>query len=171
MSDVHEPSDEPQAPAPPPPAQPYVPPASYPPPPPAGGPQPGYPEPAYGPVGPQPMTPSDERLWAMLSHLGGLLLGFIAPLIVMLVFGERSPFVRRHAVESLNFQISLLIYSLVGGVLAFLFVLMTVGLGMLVVLPLALALAVAVLALIIIATVKAGNGEDYRYPFTIRFVS
>jgi len=133
------------------------------------------------PSGPIPGQPretltQDDKTWALISHIGTLVsayiaLGFLAPLVVMLVKGESSSFARRHAVESLNFQISLLIYSLVGGVLAFLFVLMTVGLGMLVVLPLALALAVAVLALIIIATVKAGNGEDYRYPFTIRFVS
>ena len=135
-----------------------------------------YGNPSQDPGQPRETLTQDDKTWALISHIGTLVsayiaLGFLAPLVVMLVKGESSPFARRHAVESLNFQISLLIYSLVGGVLAFLFVLMTVGLGMLVVLPLALALAVAVLALIIIATVKAGNGEDYRYPFTIRFVS
>ena len=88
----------------------------------------------------------------------------------MLLKGESSPFVRRHAVESLNFQISLLIYSVVLGIVAAVLVIVTVGLALLVVLPVGLLLALVVLALIIIATFKASNGEDYRYPFTIRLV-
>ena len=129
------------------------------------------------PYGQPPETLSqDEKTWALVSHVGSLVaayiaLGFLAPLLVMLVKGDSSPFVRRHAVESLNFQISLLIYALVGTVLAFIFTVMTVGLGLLVVLPVALVLAVVALALIIMATVKASQGEDYRYPLTIRFVS
>ena len=118
----------------------------------------------------------EEKNWALVSHIGSLVaayiaLGFLAPLLVLLLKGDSSPFVRRHAVESLNFQISLLIYALVGTVLAFIFTVMTVGLGLLVVLPVALVLAVVALALIIMATVKASQGEDYRYPLTIRFVS
>lgn len=130
------------------------------------------------PYGPPP-TPAagsqDERTWALLSHIGSLVtawfaFGFLAPLVVMLVKGD-SPFVRRHAVESLNFQISMLIYSIVGVVLGFLVVLLTLGIGLLVVVPIAAVWALAVLVVILIATVRAGNGEDYRYPLTIRFIS
>jgi uncharacterized protein len=104
----------------------------------------------------------DEKTWALVAHIGSLVaayiaLGFLAPLLVMLVKGDSSTFVRRHAVA--------------GTVLAFLFTVMTVGLGILVVLPVALVLAVVALALIIMATVKASQGEDYRYPLTIRFIS
>ena len=129
------------------------------------------------PYGQPPETlTQDERTWALVAQIGTLVaayvaLGFLAPLIVLLVKGDSSPFVRRHAVESLNFQISLLIYSVVGAVLGFLFALFTAGLGLIVLVPLVIVLAVVVLALIIIATVKAGNGEDYRYPLTLRFVS
>jgi len=82
------------------------------------------------------------------------------------VFRYRSDFVRRHAVESLNFQISLLIYSAVAAVLIF----VTFGLGVLIVVPLVAIGAVVALVVIILATVAASGGNDYRYPLTIRFV-
>lgn len=130
------------------------------------GPQPGQ---QPGGVG------QEDRNWALASHIGALVsawfaFGFLAPLVVMLVKSD-SPFVRRHAVESLNFQISLLIYTVVGGVIGFLVVVVTFGVGALVVIPLVLLLALAALWCVILATIRASNGEDYRYPLTIRFVS
>ena len=68
---------------------------------------------------------------------------------------------RRHAVESLNFQIATLIYAAVSAVL----VLVVVGLFML------LALAVFYVVVVVLATVKAASGEEYRYPLTLRLVS
>lgn len=113
-----------------------------------------------------------DRNWAAASHWGTLVaawlaMGFLAPLIIMLTVGQQSPFVRRHAVESLNFQISLLIY----GAAAVLFSIVTIGIGLLVVIPLAAVFLVAALVFLIQASIKATNGEDYRYPFTLRFVS
>ena len=117
----------------------------------------------------------EERTWALAAHIGSLLaayvaLGFLAPLIVMLLKGESSPFVRRHAVESLNFQVSLLIYAFVGLVLGFFIVIGSLGVGALVVVPAAFVLAAVVLVLIVVATVRASNGEDFRYPLTLRFI-
>lgn len=117
-----------------------------------GGPTPG--PPAGG------MAPSDERTWAMLAHLGGIVLGFIAPLVVLLVQGEKSQFVRRASIESLNFQITLVIAYVVCGVL----VLLLVGLLLL---PIVFVVS---LVLMIVAGVKANGGEEYRYPVTVRFV-
>jgi uncharacterized Tic20 family protein len=120
-----------------------------------------------------PATPGpEERNWALASHVGTLVaaavaLAFLAPLIVMLVKGKDSPFVRRHSVESLNFQISCYIY----GAAAMLIVLLTLGLGAIVIVPVGLVAAVAYLVLIVMATIKAANGEEYRYPLTIRLVS
>jgi uncharacterized Tic20 family protein len=137
------------------------PPPGAPPPPPAGAPQPGY--------GGAPT--SEERNWALAAHVGTFVaawfaMGFIAPLVVMLVKGNDSVFVRRHAVESLNFQITLLIYIVVG----FVITLVTFGLGALVVLPVAIVVAVFALVVIILATVRAANGEQYRYPLCLRLV-
>ena len=107
------------------------------------------------------MRPDDEKLWAVGAHLGPLLLGFIAPLIVWLVFRERSAFLDRTAKEALNMQLSYLIYFLVAGFS----LILLVGL---VLLP---AVGIAWLVLMIVATVKVANFEDYRYPAIIRFIS
>lgn len=142
------------------------------------GPPPGYgygQQPPAGHGGPGGPVSQDDKTWALIAHLGSLVaawvaLGFIAPLLVMLVKGD-SPYVRRHAVESLNFQISLLIYSIVAVVVGAIFVVMTFGLGALIVVPLYLVALLVVLILVIKATMRASNGEDYRYPFTLRLVS
>jgi uncharacterized Tic20 family protein len=110
----------------------------------------------------QPMNPSDERLWATLIHLGGIILYFLAPLIGLLVLGPRGPFIRAHAVEALNFQISLLIYSI-----GLIFVtILTLGIGGLLYIP----LGILALVFMIMAAVAANKGEFYKYPLTITFV-
>ena len=110
--------------------------------------------------GQQPMSDSDARLWAMLGQLGGIILGFIAPLIVMLVFGPRNAFVKKESTEALNFQITVLIGYIVS------FVLMFIVIGIF------LFLAVWILSIIfcVIAAVKNNQGIEYRYPINIRFV-
>jgi uncharacterized protein len=118
-----------------------------------------------------PLSGSEERTWAMVAHIGVLIaawlaMGFLCPLVIWLVFRDRSDFVRRHAMESLNFQISLLIYSALSAVLIFI----TFGLGVLIVVPLVVIGAIAALVVIILATVAASGGNDYRYPLTIRFI-
>ncbi len=137
---------------------------TYPPPPP---PPPGE----YGELS----TTSEDRTWAMAAHLGALVtawfaLGLLAPLAVLLVQGNKSEFVRRHATESLNFQISLLIYSLVGTVLVFVIAVLTVGLGLFVVVPVIIVVAVLVLVVMIMAGVAGNRGDDFRYPLNIRII-
>ena len=114
---------------------------------------------------------STERNWAMAAHLGAFVaayvaLGLLAPLLVLLVKGGESPFVRRHSVESLNFQITTLIYA----VIAFVLVLITFGVGLLVIVPVAIAWVVFYLVVVIMAGVRAAAGGEYRYPLTWRFV-
>ena len=117
------------------------------------------------------MSQSEERNWAMGAHVGALVaawiaMGFLAPLVVLLTNGEKSAFVKRHATESLNFQISLLIYLMVG----FLVAIFTLGIGLIVVVPVALVIGVLALVTIIMATMAASRGEDYRYPLCIRII-
>ena len=111
-------------------------------------------------TGPQPMSDSDARLWAMLGQLSGILLGFIGPLIVMLVFGPRNAFVKKESTEALNFQITVLIGYLIG------FVLTLVIIGIFVI----IAVGIASLIFIIIAAIKNNQGVEYRYPVCIRVV-
>ena len=129
-----------------------APPPQMPPPP---GPPPGMPRRA------PPMREEDEKLWAIGAHLGPILIGVFAPLIVWLVFKDRSAFLDRQGKEALNMRISYLIYVLVAG----LSLLVVIGV---VLLPL---VGIAWLVLMIIASVKAANYEDYRYPAIFRLVS
>lgn len=110
-------------------------------------------------------------MWGMIAHVGvfaaaWFAMGFLCPLVVWLVYRDRSEFVRRHALESLNFQLSLLIYTVVAVVL----IMITFGLGVLIVVPLVLIGAVAAVVVIILATIAASNGREYRYPLCLRLV-
>lgn len=119
----------------------------------------------YGNPAPSSMTPADERTWAMLAHLGSFVaayiaLGLVAPLIVLLVKGNESAYVRAHSVESLNFQITALIAALVS--IPFVFIL--IGIPMLIV------IGVLYLIWVIQASIAANRGEYYRYPVNWRIV-
>lgn len=111
-------------------------------------------------------TTAEQRNWAMASHLGCLLaawvaLGLLAPLTVLLVKGAEPGFVRSHAMESLNFQINALVYTVIFGLLIF----VVIGL---VLLPL---YGAFYLVCVVIASYRASHGEAYRYPMTIRVIS
>jgi uncharacterized Tic20 family protein len=108
----------------------------------------------------------DERMWGMLCHLSALA-GFIipfgnllGPLIIYLIKKEDYLFVNDQGKESLNFQISVFIYGIISGIL----VLLLVGVLLL------FALGIFALIFVIIASIKANEGEHYRYPMTIRFL-
>lgn len=123
-------------------------------------PPPGPPQ-HYPGAAPQPMNPSDEKLWAILIHLGGLFVSFFVPLVGYLVLRDRGPFVRAHAATALNFQLTLLIAYVVG------FVLIFVVIGFFVI----LAAWICAVVFGIIAAIKASQGEWYTYPMAIKFVS
>nr|WP_243695409.1 DUF4870 domain-containing protein [Agromyces protaetiae] len=107
------------------------------------------------------MSPSDEKLWATLIHVGGILFGILPSLIGYLVLKDRGPFIRAHTATALNFQITLLIAYVVGGLLS----LIIIGFFVL--------LAAWVLSIVfgIIAAMKANQGQPYTYPLSIKFVS
>ncbi|GAA1923316.1 DUF4870 domain-containing protein [Microbacterium aoyamense] len=122
-------------------------------------PPPYYPPPYGG--GPQPLSPSDEKLWATLINLGGLLFGFLAPLIGYLVLKDRGPFVRAHAATALNFQLTLIIAYIAGFILTFIVI------GIFVI----IAAYVLNIVFCIVAAVKANQGQWYTYPMSIPFAS
>lgn len=145
----------------------------------------------------------ESRNWAMFCHLAAfawLLLTFIGlpvpflianiigPLIVWLIKKNESEFINAHGKESINFQISLTLYSLglvilIGGFI-FLLVLGGVigeneagiaailigGVGILFLILLSILVGIAQIAFVIFAAIKANRGEMYRYPLTIRFL-
>src|SRR5438045_435368 len=120
------------------------------------------------PSTPSPSTSSDVRTWCVLCHASALLglffhfLGHIlGPLIVWLLKRGDSPEIDAYGKESLNFQISMLIYDAVAAILC----IVLIGI------PILIGLWRLNTVLVIIASVKAGQGQFYRYPFTIRFIS
>ncbi len=137
-------------------------------PPPANQPQPGYPAPQYGaqpysaqpPPGQQPMSPSDERLWATLSHISIPFFTFIGPLIVYLVFKDRSAYLKDQGAEALNFSILYSIVYLIGAIT-------TAFIIGLVILPVAF---IGALVLCIMAAIAANKGDLYRYPVNWRLI-
>ncbi|WP_338866703.1 DUF4870 domain-containing protein [Myxococcus stipitatus] len=111
------------------------------------------------------MVSQDDKTMGLVAHIGTILgnfvgLGFAVPLVLMLTKGKESSFVRAHAVESLNFQITCFIAAIIAVATSCL------GIGVL------LGLAVGVLALVfpILGGLKANEGQTYKYPFAIRLV-
>jgi len=119
------------------------------------------------PPPPAPATSADIRTWCVLCHAAALLglffhfLGhLLGPLIVWLVKRGDSPEVDAHGKESLNFQISMLIYDAIAAILC----IVLIGI------PILIALWVLNTVLVIIASIQASEGKFYRYPLTIRLI-
>lgn len=104
----------------------------------------------------------DDRTIALLTHLSGILLSFVVPLVVWLIHKDKPEkgFIIDQSKEALNFQITLLFGYIIGVVLA---VILIGGL-------LNMLLWVACIVFSIIAGLAANKGERYRYPFAIRLV-
>ena len=136
-----------------------------------------FPEPEYL----EGATPTPhERMLALVAHLGGLLLSFVPPAILMVTQRGKSAFVVRHAREAVNFHITLWFHALlvflpatgVGAALyltgtrapiAFLF-------GSLVALVLSIPMVIFEVLYIVRACLAAGKGQEFRYPLTIRLI-
>jgi uncharacterized Tic20 family protein len=110
------------------------------------------------------MDVKEERNWALFSHLGALILTFIAPLVIWLTQKDKSSFVEEHAREALNFQISLLIYS------AALFLVGMTFIGLVIAVPGIFAISVMNIIFIIMGAIKASKGEGYQYPLNLRLI-
>jgi uncharacterized Tic20 family protein len=121
-------------------------------------------------VAPQPLSQSDERLWATLIHVGGILIGFISPLIGYLVLKDRSSFVREHSRTALNFQITMGIAHVANIVLGFILGIVTLGLWFFVQTLITFAIWIVTIIFSIIAAMAANKGEMYRYPIAIQFI-
>ncbi len=102
-------------------------------------------------------TDKDAQLWGMFCHLAGLggivipvIGGIIGSLVIWLIKKDQYPFVDEQGKEAVNFQITLCIYLVGGGII-------TAGL-------LVPVIGILGLILLIMATIKAKEGQHYRYP-------
>lgn len=122
-----------------------------------------------------PLTQAEDKQWASFAHFGGALgaflgagtAGWIAPLIIYLVYKDRGPFTRQESKEALNFQLTITIYVVGLYILGTILALVLIGF-----LLYPLAWIVGILGVIfgIIGGVKVNNGEAYRYFHAIRMV-
>ena len=106
-------------------------------------------------------TETTLAMWCHLGTFGGILIpfaNFLIPFLIWLIKKDEYPLVDDQGKESLNFQISLAVYSLI----SFLLVFVVVGIVLLIVVMLFAVVQV------IKASISASNGEKYRYPLCIR---
>ncbi|WP_377643329.1 DUF4870 domain-containing protein [Oryzobacter terrae] len=128
--------------------------------------------PAYVPPQQPPLNPNEERTWGMLSHvvggaamvLSGGFLGFVGSLVIYLMYKDRGPFVRAHAANSLNVQITAAIGFLVGWLLTITII------GAIIGIPILIAVFIWAVVVHIIGAVKANNGEWWTPPMTPSFI-
>jgi uncharacterized protein len=108
-----------------------------------------------------------SRQWAMILHfslLAGLIVplaGFVAPIIIWQVKKAELPALDIHGKIVLNWLISSLIYAVIS------LILIVVLIGI----PLLILLGVLSVVFPIIGGIKANNGEEWKYPLSIRFLN
>ncbi len=155
----------------------------------------GYPDPPRGPAsgpgagqgaGGDPWQPRPagevrmngtlawERNYMLAVHLSMIasvmMLPVVPGLVLWLIKKEESPFINQQAREVLNAQISWLIYGICFVILAFLFIITTMGLAMLLIIPLSLGLTIVPIVHCAQGAMAANRGESFAYPMILRLV-
>ncbi len=110
----------------------------------------------------QGTTPAqEEKIWSMICHIGPLLgLAFLPPLIIFLLKRDESPFIKTHAAEALNLQITIMILAL------------TAAITSIIIIPVILVSLYGVLAMVatILGGVKAYEGRFMGMPLNLRII-
>lgn len=119
--------------------------------------------PAVPPAAGGPTPNEEEKNLAMLSHAGGILTGFIIPLIVWKLKGKDSPFVEEHAKEAMNFELTLMLGDFVA---LLVMIAISPGFGLLLWAP----VLIARLGLGIMGTMAALQGQPFRYVVNARLI-
>jgi uncharacterized Tic20 family protein len=109
---------------------------------------------------PAAMSPEDQRLWATLVHVGGIIAAPWASLVGYLVLRDRGGFIRAHTASALNFNIT----AIIGVVAGYILSLVIIGIFVL------FAVAIVFVIFSILAAVAAHQGQPYKYPLAIEFV-
>lgn len=109
----------------------------------------------------------DERTWAAAAHIAAYSAiplpwfgAIVGPLVVWLIQRPKSPFIDAAGKEAINFNITWSIWFAIS------FVLWLIGIGIII----SAILGVMWLILVGLAAYRTSNGQQYRYPLTIRFL-
>lgn len=120
-----------------------------------------------------PLSPENERTWAMLAHLSVLVnlftgfLGGIFAIVVYFIYKDRSRYVAYHAMQSFLFQV---ITWLGAGLVSAFFITIGTVFGIFIIPLLCLVPGFLILLAIpasliygIVGAVQVNNGEDFKY--------
>ena len=121
------------------------------------------------------MSDPDRKNWAMAAHLSALIAfigvpSLIGPLVVWLMKKDSDAYIAAHSAHALNFNISVLIYTIVGSIAVGIIGILTLGIGFLLAIPVVIVALVIWLVLVIQGGLAASRGEQFRYPLTIDLV-
>jgi hypothetical protein len=124
---------------------------------------------------PSPMSDADRKNWAMAAHISAFVIfigvpSLVGPLVVWLIKKDTDAYIAAHSVHALNFNISVLIYTIVGSIAVGIIGLLTLGIGFLLAIPVVIVAFIVWLVLVIQGGLAASRGEQFRYPLTIDFV-
>ena len=114
------------------------------------------------PPPPSGAAPQEDRTIALITHLSGIIAGFIVPLIIWLINKDKpeKSWLTDQSKEALNFQITLLIVYVIGMVLTVILIGALIN----------FAAWIACIVFSIIGGLAANKGEAYRYPFALRLI-
>jgi uncharacterized Tic20 family protein len=109
-------------------------------------------------------------MWCHLSALAGFVVPFgnvIGPLLVWQIKKNEIPSVEIHGKAALNFQLTVMIAALVGVAAAFALAFFCIGFLLI---PVVIAISLCGTIFAIIAGIKANEGKDYQYPYSLKLV-
>jgi len=108
-----------------------------------------------------------EKDWAMFCHLSALAMiifppfgGVIGPLICWISRRAESQWIDKNGKSSMNFQLSILLYGMLTIPLCFI----------LIGIPIIVFLAIFNLVCVVVASIKASQGDVFKYPLSIPFI-
>jgi uncharacterized protein len=136
----------------------------------------------YAPAQARPTAfdPSSSKTWAVLAHLP--FLNIILPVLAYALHGDKDPYVKHHAAEALNWQITMFIVQMIGMVIVFSTVFNNFGSGFgqtgtpfgsggfFSIWLLFMGIGVFNIVMGVIAMIAASKHKLFRYPVSIRIV-
>ena len=122
------------------------------------------------------MITQNDKNYSSITHLSGFagwLFPFgniIAPLVLWAAKKNESTYIDAHGKSAVNFQLSILVYCFLLAILIVPIAILTLGLGLIAIVLGIIPAIILKFILIISASIRANNGEECHYPFTINFI-
>jgi transcriptional regulator with XRE-family HTH domain len=119
---------------------------------------------------------SNDSFWLAILHFSGILLLIVPSVIIWTLKKDKIPTIRNHAIDVINFQLSMMLYLIFTAFLCLVPIMITFSPT--VKIPVFLAIGILLFTvmgiyvsiIVIINTAKAANNQPYRYLFSINFL-